>query len=135
MLLTALFRFTGDVVAASFASISSINRKMSLDALAYAAFEERASAAEARLGVLERMLAKSIGAGPVPLPTPTKELEELRDILLRAKDETDKLKLERDEAMAARTKLEEENSKLKYQIMHLKRAVVEGDEKLKKYVQ
>lgn len=31
---------------------------------------------------------------------------------------------------AARPQLETENSKLKYQCLHLKRAVVEGDEKL-----
>ncbi len=34
------------------------------------------------------------------------------------------------QAAAAQKALETENSKLRYQVLHLKRAVVEGDEKL-----
>ncbi|GAB4818391.1 hypothetical protein N2152v2_005437 [Parachlorella kessleri] len=57
-------------------------------------------------------------------------LQELRALLVKAKEEQERLEKQLAEAAAAQKALETENGKLKYQVLHLKRAVVEGDEKL-----
>mmetsp|Transcript_36998 Transcript_36998/g.82252 ORF Transcript_36998/g.82252 Transcript_36998/m.82252 type:complete len:95 (+) Transcript_36998:41-325(+) len=89
-----------------------------MDALTFAAFEQRATEAETRLNVLEtKLLAGAVAAGK------TDELLALKELLVKAREETVKLQEERNAAVA-------ENAKLKYQVKHLKRAVVEADVKL-----
>ncbi|KAL4444106.1 hypothetical protein ABPG75_011843 [Micractinium tetrahymenae] len=95
-----------------------------MDAQAVAAFEARAVQAEQRLAVLEQKLGGgSSSSGAVDTSRYVAELQALRAVLVAAKAEQ--------EALEKRVaELETENSKLKYQALHLKRAVVEADEKL-----
>ncbi|KAL4419426.1 hypothetical protein ABPG77_006353 [Micractinium sp. CCAP 211/92] len=94
-----------------------------MDAQAVAAFEARAAQAEQRLAVLEQKLAAGSNGGAVDTSRYVAELQALREVLVAAKAEQ--------EALEKRVgELETENSKLKYQALHLKRAVVEADEKL-----
>ncbi|PNW76954.1 hypothetical protein CHLRE_11g482600v5 [Chlamydomonas reinhardtii] len=83
-----------------------------MDALSVAAFEERAATAEARLSALESLL--SSGAGPAD----SAALTELRALLVAAKEESEKEAVQR-------KSLEDEVAKLRYQVLHLKRAVRE----------
>ncbi|PSC75986.1 MICAL C-terminal isoform A [Micractinium conductrix] len=93
-----------------------------MDAQALAAFEARASQAEQRLAALEAKLGAA-SAGGVDASRYVAELQTLREVLVAAKAEQEGL-----EKRVA--DLEQENSKLRYQCLHLKRAVTEGDEKL-----
>ncbi|PSC75985.1 MICAL C-terminal isoform B [Micractinium conductrix] len=95
-----------------------------MDAQALAAFEARASQAEQRLAALEAKLGgAAASAGGVDASRYVAELQTLREVLVAAKAEQEGL-----EKRVA--DLEQENSKLRYQCLHLKRAVTEGDEKL-----
>lgn len=100
---------------------------MAVDPLSLSAFEERAAAAEARLAVLEAKFSGSSSSVPVTLVS---DLEELKALLTKAKQETEQLTKQRDEALKAKSLLEVENSKLQYRVKHLVKAVREGDEKL-----
>lgn len=94
-----------------------------MDAHAVAAFEARAAQAEQRLAALESKLGGGAAGGVVDTSRYVVELQGLRDVLVAAKVQQDAL-----EKRVA--ELETENSKLKYQSLHLKRAVTEADEKL-----
>ena len=92
-----------------------------MQALDLASFESRAAEAEARIAALEAVITgKSSESGHAS----SSELAALKNGLLKAREATAKVYEERDAAV-------NETSKLKNQISHLKRAVVEGDEKLK----
>ncbi|PRW50917.1 MICAL C-terminal [Chlorella sorokiniana] len=94
-----------------------------MDAAALAQFEARAAQAEQRLAVLEAKLAGGSGSGAVDTSRYVAELQSLKGVLLAAAAEQ--------EALEKRVaELESENSKLRYQCLHLKRAVTESDEKL-----
>mmetsp|Transcript_1692 Transcript_1692/g.4131 ORF Transcript_1692/g.4131 Transcript_1692/m.4131 type:complete len:109 (+) Transcript_1692:293-619(+) len=102
--------------------------------MALDAFEARAKAAEERLNLLETRLA---GGGAAVAPGPSADtskyaaaLTEVRGVLVKAKAEQEELQAKFEEAMANAKVLEAENSKLKYQVLHLKRAVAEGDAKV-----
>ncbi|KAL4855330.1 hypothetical protein ACK3TF_004076 [Chlorella vulgaris] len=100
-----------------------------MDAQSLAAFEARAVEAEQRLSALEAKLAgtarsaSSSGNGAVDTSRYVAELQALQTVLLAAKAEQQALEKRVSE-------VEAENSKLKYQCVHLKKAVTEGDEKL-----
>ncbi|WZN61571.1 hypothetical protein HKI87_04g31060 [Chloropicon roscoffensis] len=94
-----------------------------MNALSVEAFERRAKEAEDRLGRIEKKLASRSGGGV--------SSENLCDILavlydVRSTLGREKVKSQNSEAKQASlenqvSKLEEENSKLRYQILHLKR--------------
>lgn len=97
-----------------------------MDAQSLAAFEARAVEAEQRLSALEAKLAgsaSSSGNGAVDTSRYVAELQALQTVLLAAKAEQQALEKRVSE-------VEAENSKLKYQCVHLKKAVTEADEKL-----
>lgn len=94
-----------------------------MDPLSLAAFEERAATAEARLAVLEAKAATGSVSNPAAL-------QQVRALVVAAKEQTLQLQQERDQAVADKKSLEDELLRLKYQVMHLKRAVREGDQKL-----
>mmetsp|Transcript_1812 Transcript_1812/g.4618 ORF Transcript_1812/g.4618 Transcript_1812/m.4618 type:complete len:88 (+) Transcript_1812:26-289(+) len=83
-----------------------------MDALSLASFEERAALSEARLAILESKLAGGQGGGSAASHA---DLQALRATLVEARKEAA-------QAAAREQALEEENAKLKYQIVHLKRA-------------
>lgn len=93
-----------------------------MHALDLASFEARAHEAESRLSALEAMTMNT-KSGPVESVAPPSELLALKESLLQAREAITKVYQERDAAM-------HETSKLKNQISHLKRAVMEGDQKL-----
>mmetsp|Transcript_18951 Transcript_18951/g.57246 ORF Transcript_18951/g.57246 Transcript_18951/m.57246 type:complete len:98 (+) Transcript_18951:222-515(+) len=84
---------------------------------------DRAATAEKRLDAIEAALsAFPCGVGAAnPLAEYLAELEAIKGALLAAKQE-------RDEAVERCAQLEKDNEKLKYQAIHLKRAVKESDE-------
>merc|ERR1712196_27559 len=98
-------------------------RPADMNALSVEAFERRAKEAEDRLGRIEKKLASRSGGGV--------SSESLCDILavlydVRSTLGREKVKSQNSEAKQASlenqvSKLEEENSKLRYQILHLKR--------------
>lgn len=95
-----------------------------LDPQALQAFEARAAAAEQRLVVLEAKLGSgSIAGGAVDTSKYVAELLALKEVLLAARAEQETLEKRVQE-------LESEKGKLQYQVLHLKRAVQEADERL-----
>mmetsp|Transcript_35454 Transcript_35454/g.63237 ORF Transcript_35454/g.63237 Transcript_35454/m.63237 type:complete len:108 (-) Transcript_35454:1364-1687(-) len=103
-----------------------------MDETALAAFESRAKAAEERLNALEERLSSGGGtAGPSQDTSKyAAALEEVRAVLVTSKAHQEELQAKYDEAVESQKTLETENSKLRYQVLHLKRAVEEGDAKL-----
>ncbi|GFH23830.1 uncharacterized protein HaLaN_21514, partial [Haematococcus lacustris] len=104
-----------------------------MDTLTLAAFEERASVAEARLAALEsRIATQGTPAPPQDAPVPsTADLAEIRQLLVRAQQEAAGLQSSKDQMVSELAALHAENLKLKYRIVHLKQAVQEGDARLK----
>ncbi|BDA46680.1 hypothetical protein COCOBI_09-1330 [Coccomyxa sp. Obi] len=88
-----------------------------MDDLSLEAFEARAAAAEQKLAALE------ISSGSSQSATDLSTLRSIRAALVRAKEEQENLILENKKLLSQRDKLE-------YQLLHLKKAVREGDAKL-----
>ncbi|KAG7667250.1 hypothetical protein Ndes2526B_g04244 [Nannochloris sp. 'desiccata'] len=96
-----------------------------MEAAAVESFEERAISAEQRLDALESKLANGTpSSSGMDVQRYIAELQALRTVLLAAQAEQ--------EAQSANmAELETSNSKLAYQVKHLKRSLQEADEKLK----
>ncbi|KAK9918204.1 hypothetical protein WJX75_002240 [Coccomyxa subellipsoidea] len=87
-----------------------------MDDLSMEAFEARAAAAEQMLAELTLKQASAVSAADITY------LKNLRETLVKVKEEQEALNLRMKEVLA-------ERAKLKYQAEHLKRAVREADEK------
>lgn len=92
-----------------------------------AALVSQAAAAESRLAQLEARLQQPAGGAGGPSAASVADLQELRDLLLRAKAENEQLRSERDAAVKAARAAEVEQAKAGYRILHLVRSLREAE--------
>eukprot|EP01025_Chloroclados_australasicus_P037732 TRINITY_DN3857_c0_g1_i4.p4 TRINITY_DN3857_c0_g1~~TRINITY_DN3857_c0_g1_i4.p4 ORF type:complete len:106 (-),score=15.47 TRINITY_DN3857_c0_g1_i4:451-768(-) len=97
-------------------------------------YEQLAASLEQRLDLLEQKVGSStkqeVSAIQVNMHKYVDDLKQIRESLVKAKDEIDQINKEKEEALKKIQEKETIVEKLKYQVNILKRSVKEGDEKL-----